>query len=146
MAFAYNTSHHSITHFTPYILTYGGEGQVSAVELLPTRVFDSQMIGSHSEFAFLLLTIWTLPLGVHGYTMTQLMTDRKCTMIKDYVTNLMPLVHDVAQQSSEESHEVATQLEGTIYICTSHKFMWRTGTGILDCQSFGLYQKSTGSA
>lgn len=52
VAFAYNTSPHSSTHFTPYFLTHGREARVPADVILPTRALDPQMTGSHTDFVF----------------------------------------------------------------------------------------------
>lgn len=56
VAFAYNTTTHSTTRFTPYFLTHGREARVPADVLLPTHALDSQMSASHAEFVSSLLT------------------------------------------------------------------------------------------
>ncbi len=56
VAFAYNTTTHSSTHFTPFFLTHCREARVPADVLLPTRALDSQISVSHAEFVSSLLT------------------------------------------------------------------------------------------
>ncbi|KAI2665719.1 Retrovirus-related Pol polyprotein [Labeo rohita] len=56
VAFAYNTTTHSSTRFTPFFLTHGREAQVLADVLLPTHALDSQMSVSLAEFVSSLLT------------------------------------------------------------------------------------------
>ncbi|KAK3510443.1 hypothetical protein QTP70_006846 [Hemibagrus guttatus] len=56
VAFAYITTTHSTTRFTPYFLTHGREARVPTDVLLPTCALDSQMSASHAEFVSSLLT------------------------------------------------------------------------------------------
>uniref|UniRef100_A0A3Q3J9V0 Integrase catalytic domain-containing protein n=1 Tax=Monopterus albus TaxID=43700 RepID=A0A3Q3J9V0_MONAL len=55
VAFAYNTTTHSCTRFTPFFLTHGREARVPSDVLLPTHALDTQVLGSHAEFVSSLL-------------------------------------------------------------------------------------------
>ena len=50
VAFAYNTSKHANTQFTPFYLVHGREAWVPADVLVPLRLLDCQVPGTQAEF------------------------------------------------------------------------------------------------